>query len=167
MLTMDPNMSAESVVCCTVCALEVYWKDFVTFSQCGHSFCKVCVQTHFYNVVTRGSCKLTCLMCPTPATEPEVMGNLEVEMYQRYLEHALRRYLALHFTNVRRCIAPDCPFLYILENPSCCTDEHFVCQNLYCGIDFCYICKSPWHEGMNCSKAKMAYPDFKVSSVKS
>lgn len=147
---------------CSVCTSEVFLEDFVTFSQCGHRFCKSCVQTHFVTVIRSGRSNMTCLMCSSTATEPEVMASLEPDMYQKYIDYTFRRYIAQQSSNVRQCIAPDCPFLYILENPSSCADNHFVCQNQGCGIEFCYICKSQWHEGMNCSKARSVFPDSKL-----
>lgn len=138
----------EDLAVCPVCISDAS-TPFVTFSRCGHTFCQLCVQTYFQCTVKNGGSNLSCLLCSVAATESEVMLYLQPDTYQKYLMLSLRRYLALQ-SNVRSCVAPDCPFIYLLENPSDCTDDHFICQNETCGIEFCYQCKKPWHEGMLC-----------------
>lgn len=147
---MESDQSVEGGTC-SVCIHFV--EDLVKFSGCGHSFCKSCIQIHFETVLKGARNKVTCLQCSTEVTQSEVRTFLPSALYEKYLEHSLRRYLVLQ-PNVRHCIAPDCSFVYILDLPSSCSDNHFVCRREGCGVEFCYQCKNTWHEGISCDEAK-------------
>ena len=136
---------------CEVCYLPVV--KFVTLSECGHRFCETCVNTAFDSYLMGGRVTISCLQCSRPANPHEIKENLTPQLYDKYLEFSLRRYLILQ-KNVRHCTAPDCPFAYIVDNPSNCEDDHFVCLHEGCGTEYCIKCNRPWHEGISCNKAK-------------
>ena len=138
---------------CQVCLLPSSPYSFVTFDKCGHSFCCTCVRTTYDSHVKDGKVSLTCLQCSQEATPIIIKDNLSPELYHKYLDYTLRQYLALE-PNVRQCTAPDCPFAYIIDNPSNCEDDHFVCKRAGCDTEYCVKCKGAWHEGISCKKAR-------------
>lgn len=138
---------------CSVCYVPTSSDEFFSFSACRHSFCRNCVKHTFDIYIREGKSNIQCLQCSKLVSPQEVASVVDHEQFLRYLDFCLRRYLALQ-PNVRRCIAPDCPYLYILENRSSCSDDHFVCRREGCGREFCVNCKRPWHEGKSCQQAK-------------
>lgn len=147
---------------CEVCYLPVV--KFVTLSECGHRFCETCVNTAFDSYLMGGRVTISCLQCSRPANPNEIKENLTPELYDKYLEFSLRRYLILQ-KNVRHCTAPDCPFAYIIDNPSNCEDDHFICLREGCGTEYCIKCNRPWHEGISCNKAKSKRQKDKPNGV--
>ena len=145
------KMADERV--CNVCYTASSPDNFFTFSACRHSFCKDCVSCTFAMYIREGKTNIQCLQCPKPVYPQEVGALVNRDQFVRYLDFSLRRHLTLQ-PNVRRCIAPDCPYLYILENPSSCSDDHFICPREECGREFCARCKRPWHEGKSCQQAR-------------
>ena len=138
---------------CDVCLLPFDPSTFVTFDECGHSFCSACVSLTYESCIKNCNTSLTCLECKYQASPGIVRDNVSTELYHRYLDFSLRQYLAVQ-PNVRQCMAPDCPFAYIVDNPSSCEDNHFVCQRNGCGTEYCVSCKGAWHEGLTCKKAR-------------
>ena len=138
---------------CDVCLLSHLSNEFVTFEECGHSFCRKCVRTAFRSHVVDGKVDMTCLECSKQASPEQVKDSLSPELYNRYLDFSLRQYLALQ-PHVRQCTAPDCPFAYIVDKPSSCEDNHFVCKREGCNTEYCVRCRGDWHEGMSCKQAK-------------
>ena len=149
---------------CDVCLLPSHPSNFVTFNECGHTFCSECVKTTFEAHIRNGKSCLTCLQCPKEASPQIVRDNLSPGSYHRYLEFTLRGYLALQ-SNVRQCLAPDCSFAYIIDNPSTCEDSHFVCGREGCRGEYCSSCKGEWHEGLSCKKARKLRKKDKVCVV--
>ena len=156
----NENVSHDSKTC-QVCLLPSNSSSFVTFDKCGHDFCSTCVNTVYDSHVKDGKVSLTCLECSNEATPIIIRDTLSPEQYHRYLDFTLRQYLALE-PNVRQCIAPDCPFAYIIDNPSNCEDEHFVCKRDGCNSEYCVKCKGAWHEGLTCKKARKKRKNDKV-----
>ena len=91
--------------------------------NCGHRFCEDCIMNTFAAGLLSGVKDFECLSCSEPVTEEELKEYFRPQVYEKYLDRKLQRYLAL-LPNVRRCIAPDCPYLYILDDVSDCTDDH-------------------------------------------
>lgn len=141
------------VVCCCVKSEE----EFLTFSSCQHTFCISCVKTSFELSISESRTDVQCLTCAEPVPPHNIAALVDPEYFTKYLEFSLRRHLSLE-ASIKRCIAPDCPFAYILESPSDCTDDHFVCAREECKADFCHNCKLPWHEGKTCEESRRLYP---------
>ena len=139
------------VNCCNVCVCSKPAEEFITFVDCGHSFCVSCVKTSFELNISESRTDIGCLSCPSPISPHEISTAVDQRHFAKYLDFSLRRYLSLN-PRVRRCSAPDCSYAYILENPSDCTDDQFVCPREGCGANFCYKCKNPWHEGTECGE---------------
>lgn len=145
------SMSPCSEVC-EVCLSRPISPSCATFEECGHKFCHTCVSTAYEEYIKEGK-TITCLHCSTPARPQLVKDHVTPLAYDRYLDYTLRQYLALQQPNIRQCTAPDCPFAYIVDNPSNCEDYHFVCQREGCDTEYCVKCKRAWHEGVSCKKA--------------
>ena len=145
---------------CEICVIEKSTDSFVTFSNCGHSFCSDCVRRAFQYKVSETRVKLQCLQCSGTVTKRELQQICDGELYQRYLDACLNRHLATT-PNVRYCPAPDCPFACIdTSTPVSHTvaEEHFVCHRDECGREFCNTCRQPWHEGKTCQQVHDELP---------
>lgn len=151
--TMATHIESEGLHFCTVCYMVKPSSQFFTFSNCGHSFCKSCVKHTFELGVSESKTDVQCLDCRAKVIPSEVQSVVTKELYEKYLEFCLRKFLACE-PNVRSCPFPDCPYSYILENISGCEDNHFVCGNEKCGKEFCYECKRPWHPDKTCQEAR-------------
>ena len=147
------SSAAPGLRMCLVCYRQTRPEDFVSFSACSHSFCRECVKYTFELSIWDGRTNIQCLLCAKPVHAHEIATVVDQRYFIRYLDFSLRRYLSLQ-PNVRRCIAPDCPYSYILDKPSSCSDDHFICRREGCGREFCIRCKRPWHEGKSCQQAR-------------
>lgn len=149
---------------CVVCCCAKPDDAFVTLSSCNHTFCVSCVKTSFELNISESRTEVQCLFCSEAVPPQDIASLVDPVYFSKYLEFSLRRHLFLE-PNVKRCIAPDCPYAYILENPSDCTDDHFVCARKECRADFCHNCKLAWHEGKSCEESRKQYPGLVNSSV--
>lgn len=145
---------------CQICLIEKPRESFVTFSNCGHSFCSDCVRRAFQYKVSETRVKLQCLQCSSAATKEELERFCDGELYQRYLDACLSRHLATT-PNIRYCPAPDCPFACVdtsTNASSTVVEEHFVCHHEECKKEFCNSCRQPWHEGKSCQEVHDELP---------
>ena len=121
---MEPHRRVN----CEVCSCSKPEEEFITFVDCGHEFCVSCVKTSFELNISESRTDIQCLSCSSPVSPHDIAVVVDQRHFAKYLDFTLRRYLSLE-ANVRRCSAPDCSFAYILENPSDCTDDRFVCAS--------------------------------------
>ena len=151
---MASFLVSDNLEWCCVCYMMKPSSQFLKFSNCGHAFCKDCVKSAFEMGVMESRTDLQCLNCSVETLPIEVQSVTSKELYEKYLEFSLRRFLARE-PNVRSCPSPDCPYAYILENISGCEEYHFVCENESCGREFCYQCKCSWHPDRTCQEARL------------
>lgn len=144
-------MEPQGKVNCEVCCCSKSAREFIRFADCGHTFCVSCAKISFELNISESRTDIQCLSCSEPVSPHDIAIVVDQHFFAKYLEFSLRRYLSVE-ANVRRCVAPDCSFAYILEDPSDCTDDHFVCGREECKANFCYKCKLPWHDGRECDE---------------
>ena len=148
-----PESSTEPTKMCKVCYLKISTQQFISFKRCGHSFCRECVKQVFEMNIAASKTNIQCLRCSAQVSPYEVMSVVGHELFQKYLDFSLRRYLAC-LPTVRYCPAPDCTYAYILENVSHCEEKYFVCARDDCGKEYCYECKRPWHPMKTCEESQ-------------
>lgn len=142
---------------CEVCYLYKPFEEFVQFSNCGHQFCLQCVKTAFEGGVMESRVNLQCLSCTESVAQHEIRQVLDPELYEKYLNFTLRKFLVSQQPDVCYCLAPNCPFACINSCPNIPSNyidrNHFVCGRAECSSEYCNKCKRAWHPGSTCEES--------------
>lgn len=136
----------RSTVTCVVCFMDVPGFKCVKFVECGHAFCRHCVEGSFRVKIKDGDVKgLTCLMpkCETQAYPYQVKAVVTPEEYDRYDKILLRVTLET-MSDVVYCPRRICQSAVIRESSS----NMGRCPQ--CSFVFCTLCKLSYHGPTPC-----------------
>jgi hypothetical protein len=166
-MEVDEVAAVPGDTMCEVCYLYKPYTEFIQFSGCGHHFCLPCVKMAFEGCIMESRVDLQCLRCAEGVTQYEIQQVLDnEELYDRYLNFTLRKFLATQQPDVSYCLAPNCPYACINSCPNTPLDyvdrNHFVCGREECSSEHCNSCKRVWHPDATCEEFARDVPEVCV-----
>ena len=128
---------------CKICLCNYPVDQSITLT-CDHRFCEACIKSYLQGQIMSSKVAESELICPIEncqqeVTPQEVQGNVEPQIYERFLEFRLRE------LPMKEC--PHCNFKFQVERNA----QEINCLN--CKKDFCPECNQS-HKGMKCEEFK-------------
>ena len=131
---------------CPICFTdEVPVEEQRMLAGCTHRYCVDCFRHHFTALIDEGKVSREDLRCPQPGCEEcaevyELHALLTQVTFEKFLQFMVLNQLK-NDSNARWCINKECgqPIIWDPNTP------HVECPA--CHTHFCFLCKSPWHEG--------------------
>lgn len=146
-LTASTSIS-ETLKECQIC-FEIHKNNKFFTLKCNHSACKDCLTTYLRIEITESRTNLKCPFCDVQIYQDDLHSVLKFhpELITKYEEFMIRKVLLSEEPSARFC--PLCNYAVIAEDSSKC--PRLYCQRIGCGAEFCFTCKSPWHEDAKCA----------------
>jgi cold shock CspA family protein len=137
----EVKMFEKSIFLCNVCFLEKSGKNCFKFLQCGHVFCKECMQSYFQVQITE--CQMANLTCPedkctAQAMPTQVEALVSAQHYQLYDKVLLATTLET-MSDVVLCPLRHC------QCPTMIDRDGNMGQCPKCSFVFCIYCKASFH----------------------
>lgn len=141
--------SVECEICCEVFTVEKNSilsdnEEVVAIPDCSHRFCFNCVSEYLNHLIF--SSNVLNIRCPSDGCSTELKEEfikklLPKEIFDKYVNFKRNQIIGMN-PNYRWCVRPDCERYMIgdAENPK------MECE---CGQQFCFKCRSAWHEGLS------------------
>jgi len=130
---------------CTLCLDEIEI-DFFQALDCGHEFCRDCLEQYF---VTAISSKKFPLVCPDQRCKKEVNDLdlrliLKTQELEKYENFSLSLFIEKNGSSYSCCPTANCPYLFFFKLG----DYDFNCPK--CTKRYCLSCKVDYHSGVTC-----------------
>uniref|UniRef100_A0A3B3W0V2 RBR-type E3 ubiquitin transferase n=1 Tax=Poecilia latipinna TaxID=48699 RepID=A0A3B3W0V2_9TELE len=142
---------------CGVCFSSRLGSECVQLYECGHIFCRVCLDEFWKAQITEGNVRgvtcpqVDCSATPTPAQVKSLVGE---ELFHRY-DHLLLQSTLDDMPDIMYCPRPTCGSAVLLEKSS----PAAMCS--VCSFAFCVDCKNTYHGRSKCHEE----PDLSTALI--
>lgn len=156
------DLAIDPLITCKLCLMECSLQDMYELQDCQCIYCEPCVRQYLSVMITEGNVlSITC-----PDAQCRKQGKLEAAEIKQLVDASIfKRYRKIRSLkevdlDPNRTFCPEAGCETVCHVCSTSSEEYHTKPTAVdcptCGLKFCSICKSKWHDRKSCDDAIMS-----------